>query len=184
MRKVIGGTVLVAAALMIGVVQAGFRLNFTDSAPHGVWIVHPVDFRMITARRGRIISVCPPAVPVVKWMGENGFLPYGTCQKTNVAPLLKAIGAVPGDVVTLKNGAPVLVNGEVLPNTESINPELAWPAGEYVVKPWQVWVFSTYSGSSFDSRYFGPVDAFSIRGEAFPVYVNGYHEDMRQGILP
>ena len=59
------------------------------------------------------------------------------------------------------------VNGRLLPNTAPLVTDTAgrplshWPFGRYVVAPGTVWVASSYSSRSFDSRYFGPVEASS-----------------------
>jgi hypothetical protein len=36
-----------------------------------------------------------------------------------------------------------------------------------------VWLLSSYDPGSFDSRYFGPVPAANIRGQAIPVLIAG-----------
>ena len=41
------------------------------------------------------------------------------------------------------------------------------------MQPGEVWLFSSYSAGSFDSRYFGPVVLASVRGIARPVVVIG-----------
>ena len=44
------------------------------------------------------------------------------------------------------------------------------PAGTYAVAPGQVWLISSYSPRSFDSRYLGPVPISSIRGTVKPLW--------------
>jgi conjugative transfer signal peptidase TraF len=151
----------VIALMHIGM-EAGLRLNFTDSAPHGLWIERPAEH----IQRGMLVSVCPPDTPIAK-----SVLAFGTCPETNVMPLMKAIAAIPGDTVRLRRGRLATVNDKELPNTAARDSIPAWPDGEYIVKPGQVWVFSTYSPKSFDSRYFGPVPDKNIRGEAIPILV-------------
>ena len=67
----------------------------------------------------------------------------------------------------------VTVNGVALPNTAAMPALPGWPAGRYIVQPGEVWLFSSYSAGSFDSRYFGPVVLASVRGIARPVAVIG-----------
>jgi conjugative transfer signal peptidase TraF len=162
-------------ALMHVGMEAGLRLNFTDSAPHGLWIERTAAH----IKRGMLVSVCPPDMPIVK-----SALVFGTCPETNVMPLLKTIAAIPGDTVRLRRGHAATVNGHELPNTAARDTIPAWPGGEYTVVPGQVWVFSTYNPKSFDSRYFGPVDISQIQGEAEPVLVAGVPEDMTKGVMP
>ena len=178
MRKITGITALAAAGLMLGAKAAGLHFNFTESAPAGVWMVWPVVHGSLW--KGRIISVCPPDVPAVRKMTDH--LAHGNCSGTNVAPLLKAIGAVEGDTVTIRTGEPVRVNGRMLPNTAAKHGSLAWQDGEYAVRPYEVWVFSTYSNKSFDSRYFGPVNVINIQGGAYPLIVSGNNQNMRLGL--
>lgn len=182
MKKLIIFSVAGTMLLLPLAKEAGVRVNLTDSAPYGVWIVHPVTIDLLLDGRGRLVSACPPDVPVVKMMGDRGLIPPGDCPKTQTIPMLKAIGAVPGDTVIIRAGKPAIINGEEIPNTIAKHQAYAWPDGEYVVKPNQVWVFSTYTINSFDSRYFGPVKTSNILGEAFPVMIDGKHDNMRRGL--
>ena len=151
----------------------GFRLNFTDSAPHGLWIERPTGH----IERGMLVSACPPDLPIV-----HERLPYGDCPVVNARPLFKAIGAIPGDTVTIEEGMPVKVNGVELPNTTAAQDVSKWPDGTYTVTHDEVWLFSTYSERSLDSRYFGPVKTSNIIGKAVPVLINGNSEDMTRGM--
>jgi type IV secretory pathway protease TraF len=119
-----------------------------------------------------MIGVCPPStVPLVRLFSSNGTLPYGKCPETNAALLLKPVRALPGDVVRISHGNPATVNGIPLPNTIASEKLPAWPDGKYIVKDDEVWVFSSHSERSFDSRYFGPVKIANIQDRAFPLLV-------------
>lgn len=155
--------------------QAGIRINLTDSAPRGIWITHDVG----SLKRGMIVSVCPPESQALAIMKAKNLIPYGDCP-SEVRPLLKAIGAVAGDTVTVSRNS-VSVNGEPVPNSSVIGRPIL-KEGAYKVAPGEVWLFSTYVPNSFDSRYFGPVKADHINGEAFPILVDGEAEMMRRGI--
>jgi conjugative transfer signal peptidase TraF len=148
----------------------GIRPNISASAPVGLWLDRPISSPLY---RGMMIGVCPPpTVPLVKLFSTNGTLPYGPCAQTNVALLLKPIRALPGDTVRISHGNPAMVNGIALSNTIAAKSLPAWPDGEYIVKPGEVWLFSSYNERSFDSRYFGPVSISLIQGEAIPLLVN------------
>ena len=148
----------------------GIRPNISASAPVGLWLDRPISSPL---HRGMMISVCPPpTVAVVKLFSENGTLPYGPCSETNVALLLKPIRALPGDTVKISHGSPAKVNGIALSNTTASESLPAWPDGEYTVQPGEVWLFSSYSEKSFDSRYFGTVSIDLVKGEAIPLLVN------------
>lgn len=162
---------LTTVGLLAMGVSAGLRLNLTDSAPRGIWLEAP----HTTLKRGMVVAVCPPAVPVVRTMLQQGYLAYGKCDGS-VAPLLKTVAALPGDHVTLLRGSLAQVNGVPVPNTIARPSLSAWPDGEYTVQPNQLWIFSSYNANSFDSRYFGPVDFSAVRGEASPLLVDGNME--------
>ncbi|OKP00832.1 S26 family signal peptidase [Xenorhabdus eapokensis] len=174
---VLGAAIFLALVFVIGHSQ-GFRLNFTDSAPHGLWRV-----RLGNIKRGVLVDVCPPALPIVRLMAERGYLSAGDCAGSDILPLLKSVSAVQGDIVHLQKGQPATVNGTVLPNTAAMPAVPAWPDGDYVVNPGEIWVFSSYSAGSFDSRYFGAVALDSVRGVAVPVAVWGNTEAMTRGLV-
>lgn len=154
--------------------QMGFRINETESAPSGVWRVKPVQ----SVKAGDLVEACPPDLPVVRVMLERGYLVQGRCA-AGVIPLLKAVAAVEGETVAIQHGKPAAVDGRELPNTAALSAIPAFPDGSYLVKPGTVWLFSTYSSGSFDSRYFGPVELEQITGQAFPVWVKGDAQQMK-----
>lgn len=177
-----GVAVAVAATLTLAH-TTGLRVNLTPSAPAGLWHVRQIDAAAL--ERGTLVEVCPPAAPIVVAMRERGYLPQGwlgRCEPAGVAALLKPVAAVPGDRVTLRQGEPAKVNGVELANTKAEQGIPAWPDGEYVVQPGQVWLFSSYSAGSFDSRYFGPVPVANVRGEASPVLIRGDTATMTIGV--
>lgn len=176
----------VAASLAAGLTLAhvsGLRLNFTHSAPSGLWHVRAI--APAALERGKLVEVCPPPAPIVVAMRERGYLSQGwlgRCEPAGVAALLKPVAAVAGDRVTVHHGEPVKVNGVALANTKAEKGIPAWPDGEYVVQPGQVWLFSSYSAGSFDSRYFGPVPVTNVRGEASPILIRGDTATMTIGV--
>lgn len=155
----------------------GFRINETNSAPTGIWITGEAK----EIKRGMLVSVCPPESEALAAMKSRSLIPSGNCP-SKTQPLLKAIGAVPGDTVTVNRNT-VSVNGEPIPNTSALG-SIRWKDGTYRVGEREVWIFSTYVANSFDSRYFGPVKTENILAEARPVFVTGNIEDMRQGLRP
>jgi conjugative transfer signal peptidase TraF len=164
------GIIALSTVTLAHIGQAmGIRPNISGSAPVGLWLDRPITTPL---HRGMMIGVCPPpTVPLVKLFSMNGTLPYGPCPETNVALLLKPIRALPGDTVQITHENPAMVNGIALSNTIASDSLPAWPDGEYIVRPGEVWIFSSYSDKSFDSRYFGPVRIADIRGEAHPLFI-------------
>jgi len=177
MKKLITFSVAGIMILTLAAKEAGVRVNLTASAPRGIWQVHNTN----EIKRGMLVSVCPPESEAVSIMKAKNLINPGECPATEVEPLLKAIGAIPGDTVTIRNGNTVTVNGEPVPNSLAIG-NIRWKEGTYKVKPGEVWIFSTYVPNSFDSRYFGPVKIGNINGEAFPLVIDGKVADMKRGI--
>jgi conjugative transfer signal peptidase TraF len=144
----------------------GVSVNVTPSMPIGIWIIRPVNAPIA---RGAIVSFCrvsrhsstEPPKP-----SDHGPCPDGT------SPLLKPIAAIPGDWVFV-DGAGVTVNGQLLPNSQrqSRSGLAAIAPGAYRVGEGELWVVSSLHSESFDSRYFGPIRAAVIRGEAIPVLI-------------
>jgi len=87
-------------------------------------------------------------------------------------PMMKRIGAIPGDIVILKCGY-LSVNGKTTKITvashDSYGEELsAWPM-PITLKTGQYWLISD-SMRGFDSRYFGPVNRNVLTYKARPVF--------------
>jgi len=158
----------------------GLRVNLTASAPRGVWRVTPT---ADTIARGELVEACPPEAPIVDLMREHAYIAAGDCGLAGVARLLKRVAAIAGDRVTIRSGQPARVNGITLPNTAASPRISAWPDGEYTVPPGQVWLFSSHSTGSFDSRYFGPVPIANVRGLASPILIRGNAATMATGVL-
>jgi type IV secretory pathway protease TraF len=69
----------------------------------------------------------------------------------------------------------VSVNGQRLEHSASLTRDSRGRSvqhverGRYTVPPNQVWLFGTKDARSWDSRYFGPVPASSVRAALEPV---------------
>jgi conjugative transfer signal peptidase TraF len=88
-------------------------------------------------------------------------------------PMLKRIGAVPGDSVTLKDGF-LLVNGEAaakitVASRDSFGGELSPWLTPLTLPPNQYWLTSEPE-RGFDSRYFGPIHRNAFTHRAEPVF--------------
>jgi conjugative transfer signal peptidase TraF len=149
----------IGASLIFGLGVAayafGFRLNLSASIPPGL-------YRVTKDRiaRGSLVLVClPPTLSV--FARSRDYVPAGSCKDGN-APVGKAVAAAAGDTVDVTTSG-LAVNGQQLPNTRPLGsdgrgrslPQIA--RGRYVVETGQIWLVSSYSIRSFDSRYFGPV---------------------------
>jgi conjugative transfer signal peptidase TraF len=157
---------------------AGVAINHTASAPRGLWRIEPLTGAV---ERGQWVSVCPPDEP---WFGrarERGWLAPGRCPG-GFEPLLKQVGAAPGDILSVGAWG-VEVNGRPLPNSAPLVVERGgvrldpFPAGSYAVEEGEVWLISTYSPASLDSRYFGPMARAQIVGAARPLWTETEMEE-------
>jgi len=154
----------IGASLIFGLGVAahafGFRLNLSASIPPGLYRV-----TKDSIARGSLVLVClPPSLSV--FARSRDYIGAGSCEDGN-APVGKVVAATTGDTVDLGPDG-VVVNGHQLPNTRPLLDDergrrLPHPTrGRYLVSSGQVWLLSTYSERSFDSRYFGPVPSGQI----------------------
>src|SRR5437773_12415108 len=103
--------VVLSAGLVSGVVPAlclVVRLNVAPSVPLGL-------YRMVDepVARGVLVVACVPP-DAARLARDRGYLTAGSCPG-GTRPILKRIGAVPGDIVDLDADG-VTVNGAPLPN--------------------------------------------------------------------
>lgn len=141
---------------------AGLRLNLTGSLPIGLYRVS----RAAPVREAIVLACLPPAIAA--FARARGYVPSGGACPGGGVPVGKPIRAIAGDTVTV-TATGLLVNGTPVPNSRALAadrqgrplPRLA--VGRFVVRPRTVWVVSSYSRLSFDSRYFGAVGTGQIR---------------------
>jgi conjugative transfer signal peptidase TraF len=149
-------------ALLAGCWFAGLRLNLTGSLPIGLYLVS----RAAPVRGSLVLACLPPGVAA--FAKERGYVPRGGACPGGVVPVGKPVLAIRGDTVTvtptglLVNGAPVS-NSRPLPADRRGRPLPQLAVGRYGVGPGELWVVSSYSRLSFDSRYFGAVEAAQVR---------------------
>ena len=159
-------------ALFAGAWLAGLRLNLTGSMPVGIYA---------TARdaptRGSIVLACLPS-GVAMFAKVRGYVPHGGSCPGGVLPVGKPVLALPGDTVVVATTG-LLLNGVPVPNSEPLSRDtkgrpLPRPQpGQYVVDADELWLVSGYSPFSFDSRYFGPVNADQVRAHVRVLWTAG-----------
>ena len=140
---------------------AGLRLNLTGSLPVGFYVVSRA-----APDRGALVLVCLP-VSVAAFAKARGYVPRGGSCSGGLVPVGKHVCALPGDTVTVTSTG-LLVNGTPVSNSLPLDvdhrgrplPRLV--VGRYTVRPGTLWVVSSYSRFSFDSRYFGPLETAEI----------------------
>ncbi len=124
--------------------------------------------------RGAIVLACLPS-DVSAFARSRGYVPSGSCED-GTAPVGKVVVALPGDTVDVSLRG-VAVNGRVITNTAPLSmdsrgrqlPRLS--TGRRLVAEQEVWVLSSYSKRSFDSRYFGSIASSSIVARVIPLLV-------------
>jgi conjugative transfer signal peptidase TraF len=179
-KKAIRVALLLASAAVISTVafcEFGLVFNFTHSAPFGIYR-QAAEPTSATRKNSPYAFFCPDQ----RWPGlsnnPNTRRSLGTCPD-GYAALLKPVVAWPGDVVTTTPDG-VIVDGTPVPNSspltrDSLGRELhPYPYGTYKVAQGQIWVVSSYSSRSFDSRYFGPVPLRTVREWVRPFITERY----------
>lgn len=147
----------------------GLRIGLTDSAcPPGI-------YRMVkrAPSRGDLVLACLPDA-IAQLGTARGYLLRGRGCGDGIEPVGKRLSALPGDSVEVVPDY-IAVNGQRLEHSATLSRDssgrsvkhVAW--GRYTVPTNQVWLFGTKDARSWDSRYFGPVPASSVRAALEPV---------------
>jgi conjugative transfer signal peptidase TraF len=145
---------------------AGFRVNRSASLPGILYRVTPLDENEQIFRDDIVlIDLSKISNPVISRGVERGYV-------NTREPMLKRVGAVPGDSVTLENNL-LRVNGAVssavVASSDSYGgPLSAWPT-PLILSSDQYWLASDPE-RGFDSRYFGPVCRKAFTHKAKPVF--------------
>ena len=151
----------------------GLRLNLTGSLPVGLYLEAGG-----APARGALVLVCLPA-DVAAFASARGYVPAGGACPGGVLPIGKPVLAIAGDTVSVTPGG-LLVNGAPVPNSRALvtdrkgRPLPALAVGRYHLGPDELWVVSSYSRLSFDSRYFGAVRVSEVRGRLMPFWTSSY----------
>src|SRR5215469_7432481 len=155
-----------ALALTLAAEWIGLRFNDSPSMPTGIYI------RTSSQSDSTLVVFCPEG-SFATLSVERGYRSRGNCPD-GAEPLAKPIVALPGDTVEM-SARGIVVNGRLLPHTAPLGtdsagrPLLPWPFGRSVVAAGTIWVASSFSPRSFDSRYFGPVRASQVREHVRPL---------------
>jgi conjugative transfer signal peptidase TraF len=136
----------------------GFYRNLTPSLPEGL-------YQIVQPGESNLIVFCPSGF-ASSFSIERGYRLDGNCPDRH-APLLKPIVAQAGDTVNVQPTG-ISVNGTRLAKSQQYTidslhrPLPRYPAGTYIVQSGAVWVISSYSSTSFDSRYYGPINLSEV----------------------
>lgn len=138
--------------------------NPSNSVPVGWYRITPASASPLSVHVGRIVLVQLPA-DAAALAAQRGYLPAHI-------PLLKRVGAVaPQHVCTVDgklriDGVPVAA---LLPADHMGRPLQSWPHCRPLADG-ELFLLSATNPASFDSRYFGPIQASGVIGIAQPMY--------------
>ena len=155
-------TLAAAALALSGTERASPRYiwNASDSVPIGLYRLRPTE-RLAVAD---LVAIRPPK-PLAHFLDLNGYLPAGV-------PVLKRVLALPGQTVC-RTGPTIAVDnvemGRARERDGRGRPLPVWQ-GCRVVSADEIFVMNWQSAESLDGRYFGPISASAIIGEALPVW--------------
>jgi conjugative transfer signal peptidase TraF len=170
-----------ALAIAVMLLWTGFGVvfNYTHSAPFGLYR-EQFDSEAAIHGPAPYVFFCPDR----RWSSMHGEPNYRDPMRTcpdGFSPLIKPVVAWPGDLVSVSADG-ISVNGHLLKNSAPIERDSKgqqlrpFAAGEYTVGPKELWVVSSFSPRSFDSRYFGPIPLKSIHSWLRPLLVErAYH---------
>ena len=149
----------------------GYRVNRSASLPFLIYKIAPLE-ENTGIKRGDcvLIDLLRLSNPVISRGIERGYVSGAFNQ-----PMLKRIGAVPGDRVELLDGF-LAVNSEAINKTkiivashDSYGGELSAWATPLTLQAGEYWLVSDPE-RGFDSRYFGPVNESAFTHRARPVF--------------
>jgi len=163
------GYVMVTYVATIGVAVASLvslplRLvwNASASVPIGFYLIDPPR----DVRVGDLVAVMPPK-PLADFIVERGYI------GRNV-PLLKHVAALPGQQVC-RTGNAITVDdvrfGDALDRDRRGRPLPVWQ-GCRKVADGDIFLMNVSVADSLDGRYFGPIAANAVIGQATPLYTD------------
>ncbi|MGT2457757.1 conjugative transfer signal peptidase TraF [Cupriavidus basilensis] len=154
-------------------VGVSLAYNTSPSMPRGLYLTVPVK----QYARGMLAAICLPKGAAADLYRARHYLPESTRCSSGVAPVLKPVAGVAGDVVGIDH-AGVSINGAVVPNSAVLDtdsqgagiPHL--PVGwQTRLAPGQVFALATHAARSLDSRYYGVLPDSQIIARAFPIFL-------------
>jgi conjugative transfer signal peptidase TraF len=155
----------VTTSLLLSTVEGStphYIWNASNSVPIGLYRVQPVNRLNVT----ELVAVQPPHL-LAAFLDLNGYLPIGV-------PMLKHVLALPGQTVC-RNGITIAVDGinvgEARERDGHGRPLPVWH-GCRTIADGDVFVMNWQSTDSLDGRYFGPLPASAVIGEAIPVWTD------------
>jgi conjugative transfer signal peptidase TraF len=171
MNRIAGGAAVTGVGLLllgVGCYAGGARINTTKSIPMGLyWTTsQPVT-------KGAYVLLCPPQAAVFDEARTRGYITTGFCPG-DYGYLMKRVLATKDDAVSIGADG-VRVNGALLLLSAPVKVDKAGRPlprhhpTSFTLRQSEVLLMSDVSATSFDGRYFGPVDHTQIRSVITPV---------------
>lgn len=138
-----------------------FYINISESLPRGLYLKHSVEKK--TLLPGSLVSLSIPQV--VTYLTIRDWL-------SNDIPIIKPIAAVTGDHVCIVAGR-LEINSKFIGEVASHDSKgLPLPQISFCrdLQNEEIWLSSTRTLKSFDSRYFGPVLTGDITFQVEPIF--------------
>jgi conjugative transfer signal peptidase TraF len=170
-RTITAGVALAGAAGLIGAAlaqAAGARINTTRSIPVGLYWVSGA-----AVAKGAYVLVCPPPAAVFEQARERGYIGAGYCPGGYGYMMKRVMAAKDDDVAVSDEG--VRVNGVLLPLSAPRAVDAGgrslprFQADRYTLGAAELLLMSDVSGTSFDGRYFGPINRSQIQTVVSPL---------------
>jgi len=151
---------LITALVLFFLYEQGYRINISDSLPNRIYKISDISGKTISRGDCVVVKISMSPHPLVKR------------RKLGRYPMMKRIGAIPGDVVLIKNDI-IYFNGieygpmkvQSADSTGNLSP---YPT-PVTLQSGQYWLIS-HPDRGFDSRYFGLVSRDWITHLAYPVF--------------
>ncbi len=147
---------------------AGARVNTTKSIPVGLyWTTNA------QVEKGAYVMFCPPKVGVFDDAKERGYIGAGMCPG-GYGYMMKRVLAVKDDSISVADDG-VRVNGELLPLSAPRAADAAgrpmprYQASQYTLGASELLLMSDVSATSFDGRYYGPINRSQVQTGIRPV---------------
>ena len=154
--------------LLISAFHLGYRINLTHSEPIGLYKIESTP-----PARGYLAAFClSPENAYAALSAERNYLGTSSLCPSGQKPLLKEVAGLAGDSVTVHSSL-IQVNDTLFTLTsrtrDSQERELPRNLRSGVIPEGKALLLSTHHKNSFDSRYFGLVDASTLR-KVIPIF--------------
>jgi conjugative transfer signal peptidase TraF len=166
--SVVAAIGLLAAGLLCFAV--GLRINTTRSIPIGLYRLTDVP-----VGKGEYVIFCPPRSSLFDEARTRGYIGAGFCPGDYGFMMKRVLAAANDRIMSTPDG--LRINGELLPASVPLETDNAgrmmphYPFNDYTLEKSELLLMSDVSRTSFDSRYFGPVNLSQIKGVIRPILV-------------